>query len=128
MFSLRKILVFSLFIVLAGCSYSESEKTRISSPDHKVDVVTTDIGTDATVATPTRIYIVPVGDKIKGEKPILIADQFKIKSIKWVGPKQLIISFYSGRIFQYENVWNSKDVDNFQHEIRVFLLDTNTPQ
>ena len=125
---IKKIILFSFLIFIAGCSYPESEKSRISSPDQKLDVVVTNVESNATVATPTRIYIVPSGKNTEHEKPILNADNFKIKSIKWVGPKQLFIAFYSGRIFYYANTWNSKEIDNFQHEIRIFLLDTNTPQ
>jgi hypothetical protein len=128
-FEKTTLLIFVTF-ALNNCAPApdEEEKSRIKSPDSIVDVVVTEVKAGATAANPTKIYIVPTGAKFSGENFVLLADRFEIETVEWVGPKQLGISFHSGRIFEYSNFWQSRDVQNFQYIVQIYLTDTNTPR
>jgi hypothetical protein len=121
------LLIFAIF-TLSNCGKPlEEEISRIKSPDGVVDVVVTEVKAGATAATPTKIYIVEAGSNFSDKNFILLADRFEIKSIDWIEPKRLEVSFYSGRIFEYSNFWQSRDVQDFQYVVQIYLTDINAP-
>jgi hypothetical protein len=114
-------------LLTGGCdSPVLKELNRFTSPDKVVDVVVATRETDATAASSTELYIVPVGKEPSGT-PLLIADNVKDLNPEWVAPKILIISLSSGRIFQYANFWQSKAVDDFRYVVQIYLHDARSP-
>lgn len=121
--------LFVVLLSLAGCGRpNQHEVSRVTSPDHLVDAVIAEEDTDATVATPTLLYIVPTGAKITNVDSVLLADHVENLSLSWKAPKKLVVSYSSARIFSFVNFWESKDVENFQYVVRVYLRDTSAPR
>lgn len=71
---------------------------RISNASGSVDAVIAIKETGATVATPTEIYVVPKGEKVKGD-PIFRADNVEGLSLIWNGESKLIIRAEKARVF-----------------------------
>lgn len=92
-------LVFLCISLLTGCGEpSVSEVSRLSDVSNSVDVVVAIRNTDATVATPTEVYLLPKAAKPKGD-PIFRADQVDDLRVSWSGSSELTIQAKEARPF-----------------------------
>ncbi len=64
-----------------------------------MDAVVAEVATDATVGTPTEIYLVPSGGKIAGQ-PVFRADKVAVLRAIWENDHQLLIKANSARVFR----------------------------
>lgn len=127
-FKYKYFLLIAVVCLLAACERSTLHETmRITSPDHMVDAVIATVDTDATVATPTKLFIVPTGTKITDTESVLVADNLQNFTVSWQSSKKLVVSFSSGRVFSFTNFWESREVNNFQYVVRIYLRDNNSP-
>lgn len=118
-----KGLIPFLAILLLGCNPPEErEIQRQVSPDRLVDAVLVERLTDATVATPTVLFLVASGHEWKGESPILVGNRFEGLQVIWKRPNFLEIHYKKGRIFSFASFWNSRDVQNFKYEVELRLV------
>lgn len=125
-YRLRPILA-SIALLSGGCDlYAKSEVARFTSPDKVVDAVLVTVETDATSSTPTELYIIPAGGKLEGE-PFLTADHIEDVKLEWAAPKILIVSMSLGRVFHFNNFWQSRKVDNFNYTVQIYLHDARSP-
>ena len=86
-------------IQLASCSWpTASEISRVSNPTATIDAVIAELNTNATVATPSEIYLVLKGEKIHGDA-IFRADRVEDMKLKWTDTNTLIIQAETARIF-----------------------------
>lgn len=76
-----------------------SEIQRTPNGALSLDVVCAEKGTDATVATPTEVYILPHGHKITGE-PIFRADLVEGIKATWKTDLHIIISARKARVYK----------------------------
>ena len=85
-------------ILLAACSPKISEISRVRDPSGALDAVVALRETDATVATPSEVYVRPTGASAKGD-PIFRADKVEGLKVDWLAPDALRISAQSARSF-----------------------------
>lgn len=86
-------------VTLAGCGRpSLTEISRISNPPNSVDAVVAMRNTDATVATPTEIYLIPIGAKADGD-PVFRADHVDALHVSWEGTDKIVIQAKEARPF-----------------------------
>lgn len=112
-----------LAMLLLGCNPPEErEIQRHVSPDRLVDAVLVERLTDATVATPTVLFLVASGKEWKGEPSRLLGDSFEGLQVIWKRPNFLEIHYKKGRIFSFASFWNSRDVQNFKYEVELRLV------
>lgn len=93
-------IVVSLLAV--ACAPKTMEVTRVPSPNGSVDAVSAVRETDATVATPTEIYLAGRGQSIEGS-PVFRADKVVGLSLTWDGDAQLVIHAEVARVFLYSH-------------------------
>ncbi|CCF97648.1 exported hypothetical protein [Ralstonia solanacearum K60] len=87
--------------LLAGaCTPKITEVARVPSPNGLVDAVSAARETDATVATPTEIYLAGRGQSIEGA-PVFRADKVVGLRLTWDGDAQLVIYADVARVFLY---------------------------
>jgi hypothetical protein len=84
--------------LIAGCSFPLAEQQRLASPSGKYEVVVAIRETDATVATPTEIYILKAGSRPTGE-PVLRADHVDGLVVRWTGPQSVALHADTARVF-----------------------------
>jgi hypothetical protein len=119
--SLKGGLLFMALVTSASAKPSMQEITRITSPDLVVDAVLVERAVGATVATPLEIYIVPKGKQASGE-PLLRGDRMEKLTLSWKEPRLLEIHYEKGRIFSFQNFWESPDVQNWTYIVEVALI------
>jgi hypothetical protein len=122
--SFRRLFVsFACLVALSACGKGPMKKElqRIQSPDHLVDAVVAEVETDATVATPYLVFIVPAGSKDLDGEPVMRGDKFDDLKITWASVRLLDISFSKGRIFNFTNFWESRAVQDFRYVVEVRL-------
>ena len=100
------------------------EQQRTPAPNEGLDAVVTERETDATVATPTEVFLVPTGEKVSGE-PIWLADHAEGVQVVWHGPIHLEIRAPKARTFRHTPSFKAHDrvVTSVLSEDR----DTGTP-
>jgi len=120
-FDLSCLVVFAA--IFAGCSGPPpiKEIARITSPDSLVDAVLAERGVDATVATPSEVYIVPKGGHPVGQ-PLLRADHMQGLTLVWRQPRLLELHYTKGRIFSFSNFWESPDVQSSTYVVELRLV------
>ena len=123
---MKKLIIFSvLILVFVGCNplpmgVKLTEINRYTSPDSRVDavIVTSDAG--ATTSVGYHIFIVAKGDHPKDLKfSIFSADHVVGLKVFWQQSRHLKVTYQAARIFKFTNFWQSKDVDNFQYEVKI---------
>jgi hypothetical protein len=123
---MKKSIIFCVLIFVAiGCSPSSmgvklTEINRYTSPDSRVDavIVTSDAG--ATTSIGHHIFIVPKGESPKDMKfSILTANHVVGLKVYWQQAKNLKITYQAARIFKFTNFWQSREIDNFQYEVKI---------
>lgn len=92
-----------MLLLLYGCGpMPVEEKMRRTDPGGKLDAIVVERGTDATVATPTQVFIAPKGQAIQPDtkaQPVLRADHVKKAEVSWLSSGRLRIELQGGRIF-----------------------------
>lgn len=117
-------MLLSLLLTLAGCENKQAplggmsdaerqaleepfppsaivEVARSKSPDGVLESVIVTRATDATVATPTEVYLVPKGGEVKGE-PFFRADHVSGISVSWRSDSNLLVQATEARPFRQE--------------------------
>ena len=94
----RLSLLFSAFFMLNACFNEIVEQQRISNSSGTVDAVIAIKETGATVATPTEIYLVKKGEKVKRD-PVFRADNVEQLVVIWEGESKLTIHAEKARVF-----------------------------
>lgn len=98
------------------------ELARISSPDSTVDAVLLRKNFHATVPFIYEAYIVKANNKAGDEKDLILkSDHMNNIQLKWKEPRFLEISYSSGRIWHFQNFWQSKEVENFNYLVETRL-------
>ena len=95
---LSYVIRLSILLSLFSCSNKVTEMQRVSNALQSIDAVIAIKETGATVATPTEIYVVPNGEKVKGD-PIFRADNVEGLTLTWDGESKLIIRAEKARVF-----------------------------
>jgi hypothetical protein len=116
------VFLFTCLWLIGGCGEPPRKVIeRVPSPDHVVDAVALEIEVGATVATPYLVYIVPSGSRDFRDPPVLRADNLDDLKLSWKEPRFLEVSYSKGRIFDFTNFWESKDVQNFSYVVEIRL-------
>jgi hypothetical protein len=87
-----------VFLVVAGCAPAFEEVKRVGSQDRLVDAVVFNRLTDATVATPTEIYVLPAGSGPSGDS-VWRADKVVGLAVTWTSTSTLQIEAKEARVF-----------------------------
>jgi hypothetical protein len=85
-------------LVATACSPTLEELDRVHTDDGLVDAVTFARQTDATVPTPTEIYLLPAGNGPSGEA-IWRADKVRGLVVNWTSGNTLVIQAEEARVF-----------------------------
>lgn len=105
---------------LTTCGQETKELERLSNPDGTLDAIISVRETDATVATPTEIYVGTKGSKIQGDV-IFRADHVDGLQVVWPESGKLVIRAKTARIF-LEPKGSSIDVPGYaKKKITVVL-------
>ncbi len=83
---------------MVGCTPTLEEVNRVRSPDGLLDVATVIRQTDATVAMPTEIYVLPAGGTPSGD-PVWRADKVSGMKISWKSAVSLKLEAAEARVF-----------------------------
>jgi hypothetical protein len=120
----RSLVVLLLLLAIAGCEGKQAssggmtdeerqaleeplppsqivEEGRFASPDGILEAVLVTRATDATVATPTEIYLVSAGSKVVGEPPFR-ADHVLDISVSWRDKTSVVVQAKEARPFRQE--------------------------
>lgn len=85
-------------VVAVACSPTLEELHRVHTDDGLVDAVTVARQTDATVPTPTEIYVLPAANGPSGEA-IWRADKVRGLVVNWTSGSTLVIQAEEARVF-----------------------------
>lgn len=121
---LGRIAAVLMLFSAVGCADDRiqgRETARISSPDQVVDAVLVVKETNATVATPLELYVVPRGAPPSNLALVLRGDHFENVSLRWTKPKFLEVQYDTLRIFTFRNFWMSREVSNFSYVVEIRL-------
>jgi hypothetical protein len=112
-----------LFLSISCSAFVSSEEiSRVSSPDSVVDAVLVEVNGGATTSTEYYLYIVPKGEKYKKGYQSLVIDHDKGLKIFWKQDKFLVIEYDEGRILQFRNYWEAREVQNFKYVVELRLV------
>ncbi len=87
-----------LLMAATGCAPRVRELSRQSSPDNSIEAVTAVKETDATVDTPSEVYLVQRGGQLPAE-PAFRADHVGGLSVRWLSNDRLAIHAAAARVF-----------------------------
>jgi hypothetical protein len=90
-------------LLLTGCAPTVEEVSRVGTQDRLVDAVVCIRQTDATVSTPTEIYLLPAGEKPSGD-PVFRADKVVGLVATWTSNNSLQIEAKEARVFVKRDV------------------------
>lgn len=103
--NLKKFAKPWLLVCLYGCGpMPVDEKLRRTDPSGRFDAVVVERGTDATVATPTQVFVAPKGQVIPPNiksKPVLTADHVEKAELIWPSSGRLQIELKGGRVYRH---------------------------
>jgi len=109
------------FVIIDRRPVIQTEILRIKSPDLLVEAVLLRSDVNATVSTPYKIFITPVGSKLKNEDELFRADHVEGLKINWLKNKLLEVRFDKARIFRFSNFWDSREIQNFKYIVELKL-------
>jgi hypothetical protein len=136
----RNILLVAACFALCGCHPSEvtlaggpwqySEVNRTKSPDSAVDAVLMSGDAGATTATEYYLYLVPSGQQAsprsEGEnRACFTADHLKNLKLNWRDSRLLELHYEEARIHHFQNMWQHREVSNFQYVVELRLAPTS---
>src|SRR5947207_10402997 len=85
-------------VVVTGCAPALEEVQRVRSQDGLIDAAVFVRQTDATVPTPTEIYVLPAGSEPRGD-PVWRADKVIGIRVSWTSTSALKIEAGKARVF-----------------------------
>ena len=114
------VLIAQIFVTLSllSCSSNIKEVRRVVNESSAIDAVVANRETDATVATPTEIYITPKDGRAKGE-PVFRADNVEGLKLEWRGSEDLKVHAEKARVFLQRT---SVKVDNSSKKSHVIHI------
>ena len=118
---MRAYLPIVLGLALAGCDVEVAEIERVTSPDGKVEIVITTTDGGATTSVGYHVNLVAPGDEADLDASVLVADKVWNFSASWASPNRVLIQCGSARVFHFQNFWQSRKVDNFEHIVQIGL-------
>lgn len=113
-----------LCLLVAGCGEGR-EAQRIPSPDGKVEAVILTHDAGATTGIAYHVALVPRGGAPDLDESVLVADKVSALSVSWQDATHLSVHVGQARIFHFTNFWQSREVDDFAHVVRLSLLEGN---
>lgn len=119
--SMRACLPIVLGLVLVGCDVEVAEIQRVASPDGKVELVVSTAEGGATTSVTYYVNLVAPRGEPDLDASVLVADKVRNFSASWASPNRVVIQCGDARVFRYTNFWQSRDVDDFQHIVRIGL-------
>jgi len=80
----------------------------------------------ATTATEYYVYLVPAGHQVnprnEGENhACFTGDHLKSLKLEWRGSRLLEIHYEEARIHHFQNIWENREVSNFQYVVELRL-------
>lgn len=117
--------IAALALLNSACDFLEpvtEEIGRWRSPDGRVDAVLTKGSGNATTAFVHRLFVVPAGHPTEDQEPRLLGDHLEGIAIIWRRARFLDVSFSEGRIFEYQNFWQSPEVDDWAYIVEIRLI------
>ena len=122
-FAIFGVAVVLSLIFAAGCDdCADTEVSRTTSPDGRVDAVMAERNCGAASSFAYRVFLAPRGQKITGE-PLFVADHVSNLNIRWENPHQLVITYSQANIHGFVNYWSiSEGTGNDPyafHEVRI---------
>lgn len=113
-------------ITLAGGPWEYSEVSRTKSPDTAVDAVVVSGDGGATTATECYLYLVPAGRQVNPRnedenRPCFTGDHLKGLKLNWRDSHLLEIQYDEARIHHFQNMWQHREVSNFQYVVELRL-------
>lgn len=138
---LGNILAFTACMALSGCHPSDvtlgggpwkySEITRANSPNPAVDAVLISGDGGATTAAEYDLYLVPAGQQVDprndGENPACFTgDHLKGLKLHWRDARLLEIQYEEARIRHFQNMWQHREVSNFNYVVELRLVPDRT--
>jgi hypothetical protein len=111
-------------LLLNGCSdpVSYKEISRTTSPDSVVDAVIIESDAGATTSFAYSLYIVPKGGNFKKGYESFISDHIDGLRVFWKQDRFLIIEYNKGRVFKFQNFWETKELQNFRYVVEIRLV------
>ncbi len=89
-----------IIILLSGCAPQRTETLRVSNRSNAIDAVLAIRETDATVGTPTEVFLVSKGTTAL-DTPVFRADRVDGIKLEWVDESQLTIHANVARVFHH---------------------------
>lgn len=120
-------LVGAAVLLISACGLvfpvERVERSRVASPDGRVEAVVVRTNAGATTSYGYNVYIVPAGGKPEEKRELLNADGLSEGELRvaWTAPRVLQISVGDARIYHYKNFWMSADVDEYDYVVKVRL-------
>lgn len=111
-------------LLLSACDDIEADSEeigRVLSPDGRVEAVLSEGSIDATTPSTHRLYIVGAGASTVGQEPLLVGDHFRNLAIAWRGDRFLDLLYSTGRIFEFQNFWQSSEIDDWTYIVEIRL-------
>ena len=118
---MRIALIAALAPALAGCDVQVAEIDRSASPDKKVELVISTADAGATTSVAYHVNLVAPGAKPDLDSSVFIADRVSSLSASWNSAERVVIHCGDARVFRFTNFWQSRDVEDFQHVVRIGL-------
>jgi hypothetical protein len=89
----------------------DRELSRISSPDARLEAIILEDGGSG-VKNGILIFLEPAGTKIADYDACdFSADKVHGLSVRWISAKVLEIHYAKARIFEFRNIWTSKELE-----------------
>ncbi len=122
--------IFGVLLVLnlLSCgSPLKEELARITSPDGLVDAVLLRVNYHATVTYSYFVYIVEKGKSVKEGDHLFLGTHMENLKISWIETKLLEIQYKEITIHHFENMWHSKNLDNYHYVVELKLSPQGGP-
>ncbi|WP_338759776.1 hypothetical protein [Massilia sp. METH4] len=112
---------FSLLLIfVSACAPSLTEIQRLSDSEAMLDAVIAERETDATVDTPTELYVVSHAAAVSGE-PVLRMDKVDSLRVTWESDRNLTAHAETARVFLYVRELALKDARGNSRTISIRL-------
>ncbi|HEY5676833.1 MAG TPA: hypothetical protein VIR81_08610 [Myxococcales bacterium] len=92
--------------VMSGCNRDvrqNRELFRATAPRDPVDIVVTEVPTDATVSRTFEIFIVPRGERVTGTALVFRSDKSPPPQVQWAASATAVIKCNDARVWHFQN-------------------------
>lgn len=79
------------------------ELFRATAPRDPVDIVVTEVPTDATVSRTFEIFIVPRGERVTGTALVFRSDKSPPPQVQWAASATAVIKCNDARVWHFQN-------------------------